>query len=222
MKRTKKGEKTNKKHFLAKCLNLHCPWISSYNELCIYFIIYHEFYIGVSFLTSLMITSQHHLIWISVRTPLHTFPWYTFNKLQEQIKGLEMKLNCWVESQALGRVQVPHTKVPQAQKKNLKQNLGFPAQEEDLTKSFLTCFCIFATQVLVKSLPNAKPAFSFAENHPGVLIKNTGKGQQCYPLPQQQLLQQPGEVRLQTPNLGDLGWPLSNLHTHCSPLSFPH
>lgn len=62
-----------------------------------------------------MITSQHHLIWISVRTPLHTFPWYTFNKLQEQIKGLEMKLNCWVESQALGRVQVAHTKVPQAQ-----------------------------------------------------------------------------------------------------------
>lgn len=129
-----------------------------------------------------------------------------------------MKLNCRVESQALGRVQIPHTEVPQAQQipeADLKQNLGFP--EEEGPSKFPDIF-IFATQVLVKSLPNVQLAFSFAENDPRCCSRTQERDSSAVPLPNNSHPALAAWWSEATDSKSRRsGFALSNLPTHCSP-----
>lgn len=70
------------------------------------------------------------------------------------MKGLENKLSCWVKSEAFGTLQVQHTEVPEAQETpqaDLEKNVGFLAQEQDLTKSLQTLIRMVSIQICIKS-----------------------------------------------------------------------
>lgn len=70
------------------------------------------------------------------------------------MKGLENKLSCWVKSKAFGTLQVQHTEVPEAQQTpqaDLEKNVGFLAQEQDLTKSLQTLIRMVSIQICIKS-----------------------------------------------------------------------
>lgn len=100
-----------------------------------------------------------------------------------------MKLNHRAESEAFGRLQVQHTEAPQAQQipeADPKQNLGFPAQEQDLTKKSADTL-IFASQVVARGFPSTHGQHSaLQKTTTQMLLRNTGERWQHHPPPQHQ------------------------------------
>lgn len=109
-----------------------------------------------------------------------------------------------------------HTQKNLRHSRYLKQNFSFPEEEGPNQK--VPDIFIFATQVLVKSLPNAQAAFSFAEDHPGCCSRTQERGSSAVPLPDNSHLAPAawwGEATDSKSRRSGIA--LSYLHTHCSP-----